>query len=105
MNTHAVPVYEASKPEVAELAKKTAGLYANGREFVPSIRQAPRARSLQSLLNPSFTLHGRTTRATGGAMRESFPARFGVLPFAIKRIPCPRGLPGEPPFCPRNVLA
>jgi len=37
MNAHAVPVYEASKPEVAELAKKTAGLYANGREFVPNI--------------------------------------------------------------------
>jgi hypothetical protein len=36
MNAHAVPVYEASKPEVAELAKKTAGLYANGREFVPN---------------------------------------------------------------------
>ena len=37
MNAHAVPVYEASKPEVAELAKKNAGLYANGREFVPNI--------------------------------------------------------------------
>jgi hypothetical protein len=102
MNTHAVPVYEASKPEVAELAKKTAGLYANGREFVPNIRQSPCARALQSLLNLSFTMHGRTTRATGGAMRESFPARSGVLPFAVTRIPCPRGLLGRAtnPFAP-----
>src|SRR5262249_26637615 len=30
----------------------------------------------------SSLLPGRTTRATGGAMRESFPARSGVLPFA-----------------------
>ena len=87
MNAHAVPVYEASKPEVAELAKKTAGLYANSREFVPNIRQSPRARSLQSLLNLSFTLHGRMTRAIGGAMREFFPARSGVLPLPSRAVP------------------
>ena len=28
-------------------------------------------------------------------MRESFPARSGVLPFAVTRIPCPRGLLGR----------
>jgi hypothetical protein len=31
----------------------------------------------QSLLSLSFTLHDRTTRATGSTMRESFPARAG----------------------------
>jgi len=81
---------------VAELAKKTAGLYANGREFVPNSRQSPRARSLQSLLNLSFTLHGRTTRATGGTMREFIPGS----------VRCPWGCWAEPPIlCPRNVLA
>src|SRR5262249_17773168 len=61
-----------------------------------------RKSSPQSLLNLSFTLHGRTTRATGGAMREPFPARSGVLPFAVTRIPCPRGLLGRAtnPFAP-----
>ena len=34
----------------------------------------------QSLLSLSFTLHDRTTRATGSTMRESFPARAGSRP-------------------------
>src|SRR5262249_16229464 len=47
----------------------------------------------------SSLLPGRTTRATGGAMRESFPARSGVLPFAVTRIPCPgAGCWAEPPI-------
>jgi hypothetical protein len=53
MNAHAEPVYDASKPEVAELAKKTAGLYANGREFVPNgshLAREPFNRSLTSRL-------------------------------------------------------
>src|SRR5262245_53031872 len=58
-------------------------------------------RDPQPLLNLSFTLHGRTTRATGGAMRESFPARSGVLPFAVTRIPCAG--PSHQSFCPGNV--
>jgi hypothetical protein len=60
------------------------------------------ARATSLLLNLSFTLHGRTTRATCGAMRESFLARSGVLLFAVTRIPCPRGLLGRAtnPFAP-----
>jgi len=60
----------------------------------------------QSVLNLSFTLHGRTTRVTGGAMRESFPARFGVLPLATRAFPVGGGCWAEPPIpFPGNVLA
>jgi hypothetical protein len=37
--------------------------------------RARRKSAPQSLLSLSFTLHDRTTRATGSTMRESFPAR------------------------------
>ena len=59
-------VYEASPPEVAELAKKLplGRLYANGRGFVPNIRQSlysdlvvalARAKSKRLLINNSIT--------------------------------------------------
>src|SRR5262249_57003491 len=58
-----------------------------------------------ALLNLSFTLHGRTTRATGGTMREFIPGSVRC-PFAVTRIPCPRGLLGRATIlCPRNVSA
>ena len=47
-----------------------------------------------ALLNLSFTLHGRTTRATGGTMREFNPGSVRC-PFAVTRIPCTRGLLGR----------
>jgi len=61
MNTHAVPVYEASKPEVAELAKKTAGLYANGRGFVLNIRQSLYSDLARDPFNRSLTPRLRCT--------------------------------------------
>ena len=39
--------------------------------------RARRKSAPQTLLSLSFTLHDRTTRATGSTMRESFPARAG----------------------------
>src|SRR5262249_28789630 len=51
----------------------------------------------QSLLNLSFTLHGRTTRATGGAVRESFPARSGVLPLQSRAFSDRGDCLAEPP--------
>jgi hypothetical protein len=51
----------------AAIAKKVGGK-------VPSQAQGIRAPTRASLLlNLSFTLHSRTTRATGGAMREFIP--------------------------------
>ena len=47
--------------------------------------RARRKSAPQSLLSLSFTLHDRTTRATGSTMRESFPARPGITasPFTM----------------------
>jgi hypothetical protein len=67
-------VYEASPPEVAELAKKLpAGrLYANGRGFVPNIRQ-----SLYSDLVVALALEGQAALSKNGD-KERLPAARGV---------------------------
>jgi hypothetical protein len=67
-------VYEASPPEVAELAKKLpAGrLYANGRGFVPNIRQ-----SLYSDLVVALALEGQAALSKNGD-KDSLPAARGL---------------------------
>jgi hypothetical protein len=67
-------VYEASPPEVAELAKKLpAGrLYANGRGFVPNIRQ-----SLYSDLVVALALEGQAAVSKNGD-KDSLPAARGL---------------------------
>jgi hypothetical protein len=67
-------VYEASPPEVAELAKKLpAGrLYANGRGFVPNIRQ-----SLYSDLVVALALEGQAALSKNGD-NGSLPAARGL---------------------------
>jgi hypothetical protein len=67
-------VYEASPPEVAELAKKLpAGrLYAHGRGFVPNIRQ-----SLYSDLVVALALEGQAALSKNGD-KDSLPAARGL---------------------------
>ena len=56
-------------------------------------------------INVSLGFPPGTTRATGGAMRESFPAR-SRCPFSPRAFPVRGGCWAEPPIlCPRNVLA
>jgi hypothetical protein len=65
-------VYEASPPEVAELAKKLplGRLYANGRGFVPNIRQ-----SLYSDLVVALALEGQAALSKNGDKDSLPPAR------------------------------
>ena len=67
-------VYEATAEEVAELAKKLpAGrLYANGRGFVPNIRQA-----LYSDLVVALALEGQAALSKNGD-KDSLPAARGL---------------------------
>jgi hypothetical protein len=67
-------VYEASSPQVAELAKKLpAGRrYANGRGFVPNIRQ-----SLYSDLVVALALEGQAALSKNGD-NDSLPAARGL---------------------------
>jgi hypothetical protein len=67
-------VYEASPPEVAELAKKlpVGRLYANGRGFVPNIRQ-----SLYSDLVVALALEGQAALSKNGD-KDSLPAARGL---------------------------
>ena len=67
-------VYQASPPEVAELAKKLplGRLYANGRGFVPNIRQ-----SLYSDLVVALALEGQAALSKNGD-NDSLPAARGL---------------------------
>jgi hypothetical protein len=67
-------VYEATAEEVAELAKKLplGRLYANGRGFVPNIRQ-----SLYSDLVVALALEGQTALSKNGD-NGSLPAARGL---------------------------
>jgi hypothetical protein len=67
-------VYEATAPEVAELAKKlpVGRLYANGRGFVPNIRQ-----SLYSDLVVALALEGQAALSKNGD-KDSLPAARGL---------------------------
>jgi hypothetical protein len=67
-------VYDASSPEVAEYAKKLplGRLYANGRGFVPNIRQ-----SLYSDLVVALALESQTALGRNGD-KESLPAARGL---------------------------
>ena len=67
-------VYEASAPEVAEFAKKlpVGRLYANGRGFVPNIRQ-----SLYSDLVVALALEGHAALSKNGD-NDSLPAARGL---------------------------
>jgi hypothetical protein len=67
-------VYQASPPEVAELAKKRplVRLYANGRGFVPNIRQ-----SLYSDLVVALALEGRAALSKNGD-NDSLPVARGL---------------------------
>src|SRR5260370_2122275 len=67
-------VYESSPPEVAELAKKLpeGRLYANGRGFVPNIRQ-----SLYSDLVVALALESQTS-VGGNGDKDSLPAARGL---------------------------
>ncbi len=67
-------VYEASSPELAEAAKKLplGRLYANGRGFVPNIRQ-----SLYSDLVVALALESQTALGRNGD-KDSLPAARGL---------------------------
>ena len=67
-------VYQASPPEVAELAKKLplGRLYANGRGFVPNIRQ-----SLYSDLVVALALEGQAALSKNGN-NDSLPVARGL---------------------------
>ena len=67
-------VYQASPPEVAELTKKLpmGRLYANGRGFVPNIRQ-----SLYSDLVVALALEGRAALSKNGN-NDSLPVARGL---------------------------
>ena len=67
-------VYEASPPDVAEAAKKlpVGRLYANGRGFVPNIRQ-----SLYSDLVVALALESQTALG-GNGDKESLPVARGL---------------------------
>ena len=67
-------VYQASPPEVAELAKKLplGRLYANGRGFVPNIRQ-----SLYSDLVVALALEGQAALSKNGD-KDKLPAALGL---------------------------
>jgi hypothetical protein len=67
-------VYEASREEVAEVAKKlpVGRLYANGRGFVPNIRQ-----SLYSDLVVALALESQTALGRNGD-KDSLPAARGL---------------------------
>jgi hypothetical protein len=67
-------VYEATPPDVAEAAKKLplGRLYANGRGFVPNIRQ-----SLYSDLVVALALESQTALGTNGD-KESLPVARGL---------------------------
>ena len=67
-------VYQASPPEVAELAKKLplGRLYANGRGFVPNIRQ-----SLYSDLVVALALEGQAALSKNGD-NDSLPVARGL---------------------------
>ena len=67
-------VYEASPPDVAEAAKKLplGRLYANGRGFVPNIRQ-----SLYSDLVVALALESQTALGRNGD-KDSLPAARGL---------------------------